>query len=127
MKLSHCMRVVLRVAVLSIVLLGGVYVVGYGWIQWDAHQKAKSVWSDYPQALDAVDALILRMQDEHCSMKERNRAVWALGRLADEQALTALQQEYTGKSSCFAGRFKNSPRITYVWVSIVEDDEAGGE
>jgi hypothetical protein len=36
------------------------------------------------------------MQDETCPFRERNRAVWILGRLADERALPALEKNYTG-------------------------------
>lgn len=69
----------------------------YGWIQWDAYTKADSLWhTHYPQAAGRMEAAILRMQDERCSFRERNRAVWVLGRLADERALAALENEYTG-------------------------------
>ena len=97
MKSSRRIKVVLLGMLVCTGLLGTAYGALYGWIQWDAHRKAQEVMDDYPQAADAVEALVLRMRDENYRMKDRDMAVWALGRLADERALTALEQEYTGK------------------------------
>ncbi len=98
MKLSRRVKVLFIVVLVCGGLLGAVYAGVYGWIQWDAHKKAKTIWmTDYPQAADEIEALIMRMQLEDCRMKDRNMAVWALGRLADERALEALKQEYTGR------------------------------
>jgi hypothetical protein len=96
MKHMHRDKLAVGVAV-TIGLLGVAYGAGYGLIQWDARQKAQTVWAAYPQATDPVEALILQMRDENCPMKERNRAVWALGRLADTKALVPLEQAYTGR------------------------------
>ncbi len=81
--------------VVSVVAFSGLY----GWIQWDAHQKAKAVWATYPQAANEVDALILQMQSESESIKDRNMAVWTLGRLRADAALPIMQSYYTG-SEC---------------------------
>jgi hypothetical protein len=97
MKLIHRVRILL-IGVLSCAAVMGVSYGGlYGWIQWDAQQKAQAVWTDYPQAEGPVESLILRMRDIGCPMKDRNMAVWTLGRLAHEQALPALEREYTGQ------------------------------
>jgi hypothetical protein len=69
----------------------------YGWIQRDAYAAADTLrHTHYPQASDRIEAAVLRLQDETCSFRERNRAVWTLGRLADKRALPALEKEYTG-------------------------------
>ena len=49
-------------------------------------------------------ALIEYMNSESHPLKERNRAVWALGRLRDPRALPALEGVYTG-DLCEHARF----------------------
>ncbi|MBN1822994.1 MAG: hypothetical protein JW803_01600 [Endomicrobiales bacterium] len=44
----------------------------------------------------AADALMMTLQDETRPFRERNRAVWALGQLADRKALPVLKKYYTG-------------------------------
>ena len=44
-----------------------------------------------------VEALIQYVEDTNHSFRERNRAVWALGQLGDQRALTVLQKYYSGK------------------------------
>jgi len=97
MKLSRRLKIVLIGVIAGIILMAIVYGGGYAAIQWDAHQKAKAIWKAYPQATDEVEAAILQMQSSSCAMKERNRAVWVLGRLSDKKALPALEHEYTGQ------------------------------
>ena len=46
---------------------------------------------------DRVEALITYMQSEKHSLKNRNRAVWALGQIGDERALSALEKFHKGK------------------------------
>lgn len=45
---------------------------------------------------DCVDSLILSLDDEKNSYKERNHAIWALGQLGDSRALPTLKKYYTG-------------------------------
>ena len=97
MKLSRRVKIVLIGVVVCAGLLGTACGGLYGWIQWDAHQKAKAVLAAYPQASDEVEALLLRMESPDCTLKQRNQAVWILGRLADERALARLVQVYTGQ------------------------------
>jgi hypothetical protein len=80
------------VSVLAIGVCAGLY----GWIQWDAHQKADAIWAANPQAENQVDALLMTVQSDTLSMKQRNQAVWVLGRIRAESALGTLQQYYTG-------------------------------
>lgn len=97
MKISQRIKVVFITTLIgmgALAISGGGY---YGWIQWDAHNKAKAIWKSYPQAADEVEAAIQQMQSSSCTMKERNQAIWVLGRLSDKRALPALEGEYTGK------------------------------
>lgn len=97
MKMSH-----IKVAfICALTGMGALAIAGggcYGWIQWDAHRKAEAIWMAYPQAANEVEAAILQMQSLSCTMKDRNLAVWVLGRLSDKLALPALEREYTGMS-----------------------------
>jgi hypothetical protein len=45
---------------------------------------------------DRVEALIAFVDSDRHSLAERNRAVWALGQIADPRALAVLRKYYTG-------------------------------
>jgi hypothetical protein len=45
---------------------------------------------------DRVEALISYVKNENNSLRKRDLAVWALGRIGDERALPVLTQFYTG-------------------------------
>jgi len=87
---------------LKIVFIGTIVCIGIwaglnGWIQLDAHKKAKAMLLAYPQATDEIEAAMMQMQSPSCTLKQRNRAVWVLGRLSDKKALPVLMKEYTGQ------------------------------
>ena len=46
---------------------------------------------------DRVEALITYVDEPTHSLKERNRAVWALGQLGDQRALPVLEKYRTGQ------------------------------
>lgn len=46
---------------------------------------------------DRVEALIGYIQSEKHSLRDRNRAVWALGRIGDRRALSVLEKFYIGE------------------------------
>jgi len=48
---------------------------------------------------DCVGSLIQILESDQTTMRERNTAIWALGQLADKQALSVLQRYYTGNRS----------------------------
>ena len=45
---------------------------------------------------DRIEALITYVKSENHSLRQRNRAVWALGQIGDERALPTLEKSYTG-------------------------------
>ena len=45
---------------------------------------------------DRIEALISYVKNENHSLRQRNRAVWALGQIGDERALPVLEKSYTG-------------------------------
>ncbi|MEJ2501783.1 MAG: hypothetical protein P8177_00465 [Gemmatimonadota bacterium] len=52
---------------------------------------------------DPVDALLVTVDCTDCSLRDRNRAVWALGQLGDGRALAGLRRHHTGQP-CDHGR-----------------------
>ncbi len=46
---------------------------------------------------ECVDALVSEFTDPSQTYTERNDAIWALGQLGDEKALSVLQAYYTGE------------------------------
>ena len=49
-----------------------------------------------PHPGDDLAALIESFQSDAVDIRQRNHAIWALGRLSDRRALLALQAAYTG-------------------------------
>jgi len=45
---------------------------------------------------DRIEALITYVKTENNSIRQRNRAVWALGQIGDERALPILTESHTG-------------------------------
>ena len=45
---------------------------------------------------DRIDALIKYVESQDHPLRQRDRAVWALGQIGDERALPTLQKYYTG-------------------------------
>jgi hypothetical protein len=43
-----------------------------------------------------IEVLITYVNSENHSLRQRNRAVWALGQIGDERALPTLEKSYTG-------------------------------
>lgn len=74
-----------------------VYAGIYGWIQRDAHQKAKSVLAAYPQASSIAEALILQIQSKSEPIQTKNRAIWIAGRLRIKEALPVMQSCYNSR------------------------------
>lgn len=57
-------------------------------------QMSAEATKEYPG--NRVEALIAYVSSESHSLKKRNRAVWALGQIADKSALAVLESFYTG-------------------------------
>lgn len=45
---------------------------------------------------DSIEALITYVNSESHSLRQRNRAVWALGQIGGKRALATLEKYYTG-------------------------------
>ena len=92
---------VLKIAgilLVACIVLCGAAVAG---IYWDIHRSVQHYCAVAQQAHpcpgDDVEALIAYMNSPEHSLRERNLAVWTLGRLQDPRALPALGAVYTGE------------------------------
>lgn len=70
------------------------FVITCTWIGYDVKKQCSEAKKDYQG--DCVESLINLLNDEKRSFRERNSAVWALGQLGDNRALSTLQSYYTG-------------------------------
>ena len=77
---------------LVIAFLGISIIIGSG-----VHSVSSMALREYPG--DKVGALMALVESEEHSVRDRNRAIWALGQLGDSRALVVLQKYYTGKES----------------------------
>lgn len=82
--------------VLAVVAFVGVsYVVLCLYIGSHVKSVCAEAMREYPG--DRVDAVIAYVESESHSLKERNKAVWALGYLGDKRALPVLKKYYSGE------------------------------
>ena len=73
---------------LAVALIG--YAVLHASIQASVRQEVGRAEQAFPQAADPVEALLAVVQADRFAVDQRNRAVWALGRLGDQRALPVL-------------------------------------
>ena len=89
----------LGVLIISFILFnGGLLCVRWS-IQSSLNDACAAALQAYPESGDAVAALMIIVQSDSHSLKERNNAVWALGQTRDRRALPVLHTYYTG-SEC---------------------------
>lgn len=91
---------VLAVAI-AVGLYGGLASLAW-WIQGEAHEVAARSMREFPG--DEVISLIALVESPEHGLAERNRAVWALGQLADPRAAPLLERLHTGEPCDHATR-----------------------
>ncbi len=73
--------------------------VAFVMICWSIRSSVKEISAEatrqYPG--DRIEALIAYVNSDDHSLRQRNRAVWALGRIGDKRALPLLAKSYTGR------------------------------
>ncbi len=86
-------------SILIFLFLLSTNVIGYG-----VKEKCQIAQSKYQG--DCVEALTLYLDDNANDTRTRNSAIWALGQLGDNRALTTLQKYYSGynKERCNLSR-----------------------
>ena len=96
MKTRRVVKTVIGILVVG-VAIGGV---ALGAVLFHIHRSVReycaAAQNVYPHPGDAVAALCELMNSDSHSLRDRNLAVWALGRLRDARALPILNREYTG-------------------------------
>ena len=66
------------------------------WIWNDANKIAKEASEHFNT--DKTTALLLFVDSEEFTFKEKNKAIWAMGVLKEKEALPKLEMMYTGKN-----------------------------
>jgi len=64
------------------------------WIGYSVKERCLIAQGEYGG--DCVEALSAQLEDESKSLKDRNRATWALGQMGDERALPVLSKYFQG-------------------------------
>ncbi len=72
--------------------------VGYLWACFSIRSSVKEISAQATQEYpgDRIEALMVYVDSENHSLKQRNHAIWALGQIGDQRALTTLEKFYTG-------------------------------
>ena len=92
-----------RNAIAAFVVLAAVVFGGSSWlIASGVHAATEAAIRDHPG--DRVLALVAYVDSPAHTLRERNRAVWALGRLRDARALPILETHFTGAQCDHARR-----------------------
>jgi len=87
-RLTRILAIAIGLVVLA--FLGICLIIGAG-----VHSVSSQALREYPG--DKVEALMSLIESEQHSIRDRNRAIWALGQLGDSRALATLQKYYTGQ------------------------------
>jgi len=82
-------KIILLGAVIIVLGLTGAFFGIKAWIKADANEFANNAVQVFEK--DKVESLIALIDSEDYTIKEKNRAVWALGVLKDESALPKLE------------------------------------
>jgi hypothetical protein len=90
-----------RAAVIALVVIAAL-LLGTTWlIESGVHAASEAALLERPG--DSVPALMAYLESPTHPLRERNRAVWALGQLGDARALPVLEKHFTGRQ-CEHGR-----------------------
>ena len=82
-----------------VILFAGLFIIYGGlriWIWTDAKQFAKQA-TEYFHT-DKTNALLLFIDSDDFTFKEKNKAVWTIGVLKEKEALPKLEMMYTGEA-----------------------------
>jgi hypothetical protein len=94
-------RFVSRAAVMGLVLIAALWLGSIWFIGSGVHAASEAALLGQPG--DRVLALMAYVESPNHTLRERNRAVWALGQLGDARALPLLETHFTG-TDCDHGR-----------------------
>jgi hypothetical protein len=99
-KRSSRFAVVKKVLVYGLLFCFAFLFIVYLMICWSIRSSVKEMSAEATQQYpgDRVEALTAYVESENRSLRQRNRAVWALGQIGDERALPVLEKWYTGRA-----------------------------
>ena len=97
MRLTRLQQYLLGGVLVAVALLVGGVVAAHVMIQAGVESAAAKAQRNFPEAGDDVAALIRYVQSDRYTFRERNYAVWALGRLGDPRSLPVLEAAHTGE------------------------------
>ena len=87
-------KTIIYIFIIGIILVAGMFFVSSLLIGNSVKDTCQISQSKYEG--DCVGSLIVFVDDENNSFRERNRAIWALGQIGDERGLIVLEKNYTG-------------------------------
>lgn len=94
-KARRWLRLITRGSLIGLVLIAA-FAVGTTWVIESAvHAASEAALAERPG--DPVTALMAYVESPAHTLQARNRAVWALGQLADARALPVLEKHVTGR------------------------------
>jgi hypothetical protein len=87
-----------NVLLVCVIICLALIMILYAYACWSIGSGVQSMCKEATQEYrgDKIEALIAYVNSERHSLRDRNRAVWALGQLGEKQALPTLQKFYTG-------------------------------
>lgn len=85
-----------RAAVIALVVIGALLLSTTWLIRSGVHATSEAALLEQPG--DRVPALMAYIESPTHTLRERNRAVWALGQLGDARALPVLEKHFTGRA-----------------------------
>ena len=97
-KGSNRFAIARKVLVYGILSCLAFLLVAFVMVRFSIRSSVKEISAEATQQYpgDRVEALITYVNSENHSLRQRNRAVWALGQIGDEYALPTLEKSYTG-------------------------------
>jgi hypothetical protein len=93
-KVHMIKKVFITVLVIILVGMGAAYIGLRIWFKTEINQICDNAMNRYEG--DKIEALIALLNDDDQSLKTKNNAIWALGKLNDQRALPTLRRLQTG-------------------------------
>lgn len=87
-------KIIIYIFIVGIITVSGMFFIGSLVIGNSVKDVCQISQTKYEG--DCVGSLVVSVDDENNSFRERNRAIWALGQLGDKRALIVLESNYTG-------------------------------
>jgi len=92
---SKLKRILIKICLVCFILGVITSITILHWISTNVRTMCKKAQSEY--AGECVETLTQVLESESISFKEKNRVIWALGRIGDQRALPTLKKFDTGK------------------------------